>query len=234
MEFFFDSLKEAFLLIVRLNPDILYISWTSLWITSVSCLLATLFGLSVALIIASNQFKGKRILITILNTLMALPTVVVGLLVYSFLSRKGLFGAWDILYTPYAMIIGQFILATPIITAITISTLEGANEKIQKTALTLGATKFQAVLTMAKELHIMILAAVVAGFGKIFSEVGVSMILGGNIRNYTRNITTSIAFETSKGEFSLALALGLILLIIAFGINLLFQQLVKIKKNEIL
>ncbi len=223
MEYIFDALKKAFILIGSLDSELLRISWTSLWVTGTSVTLAALFSLPLAFIIATNQFKGKSALVTILNTLMALPTVVVGLLVYSFLCRRGLLGNLALLYTPYAMIIGQFILAGPIITALTISALEGADEGIEKTALTLGATKLQSLISLSGEARTAISAAVIAGFGRVFAEVGVSMMLGGNIRNYTRNITTAIAFETAKGEFSLALALGLILLLFAFTINLLLQ-----------
>ncbi len=167
---------------------------------------------------------------TILNTLMSLPTVVVGLLAYSFLCRRGLLGNFELLYTPLAMIIGQLILACPIIISLVISALGGADGIIERTAITLGATKFQRLLVLAMEMRMAISAAIIAGFGRIFSEVGVSMMLGGNIKNYTRNITTAIAFETSKGEFSLGLALGIVLLACAFLINLVFQMLIKDEK----
>ncbi|MBU3955760.1 ABC transporter permease, partial [bacterium] len=156
-------------------------------------------------------------------TLMALPTVIVGLLVYSFVCRQGLLGSFELLYTPYAMIIGQVVLASPIITALTLAALENADDRIRKTAVTLGAGEFRSLLALASEMRGMIAAAVIAGFGRIFAEVGVSMMLGGNIRNYTRNITTAIAFETSRGEFSLAFALGIILLAIAFTVNIVLQ-----------
>lgn len=223
MEYIFDSLKKAFILIGSLDGELLRVSWTSLRVTGASVTLATLFSLPAAFIIATNQFKGKSALVTILNTLMALPTVVVGILVYSFLFRRGLLGNLALLYTPYAMVIGQFILAGPIITALTISALEGADERIERTAFTLGATKFQSLMSLSGEVRPAISAAVIAGFGRVFAEVGVSMMLGGNIKNYTRNITTAIAFETARGEFSLALALGIILLFFAFTVNLLFQ-----------
>ncbi|MBI5573924.1 MAG: ABC transporter permease [Elusimicrobia bacterium] len=227
MSYFFDSLGKAFFLIFTLDGNILQISWTSLWITGTSVLIAAIFSMSLVFIISINQFKGRQILITIINTLTALPTVVIGLVVYSMLCRKGFLGGFNFLYTPYAMIIGQIILATPIITALVLSVMENADKKIYITAIALGATKFQSISTLAKELHIMILSAVIVGFGRVFSEVGISMMLGGNIKNYTRNITTAIAFETTKGEFILGLALGLILIIIALGINLLFQVFVK-------
>ena len=227
MEFIFESLKEAFLLIIRLDKELLFISWTSIWIATTSTILSLVFGIPLAFAITTNKFKGKQILITIINTLMALPTVVVGLLVYSFICRRGFFGDFKLLYTPYAMIIGQFILVCPIITSLVISVLSGADERIQKTVLTLGATKFQSVLTLAGELRSGFLASIITGFGRVFSEVGVSMMLGGNIKNYTRNITTAIALETAKGEFTVGLALGMVLLIVAFKINLISRLLIK-------
>jgi len=227
MDFLLDSLKKAFILIGTLDRELLGISWRSIWIASASTSLATLVGLPLAFVIATKKFKGRRMLVTILNTLMSLPTVVVGLLVYSFICRRGLLGDFELLYTPYAMIIGQFILASPIITALGFSALQGADERIERTARTLGASRMQALLAVAGEMRPGMLAAVIAGFGRVFAEVGVSMMLGGNIRNYTRNITTAIAFETSRGDFSLAFALGIILLLFALVINLLFQLLAR-------
>ena len=223
MTYILGSLKEAFILIARLDPEFIRISWTSLRITGGAVFISIILSLPAAFLIAANRFKGKMVLVTVLNTLMALPTVVVGLLVYSFLCRRGLLGHFELLYTPYAMIAGQVILASPIITALTISSLEGADTRIRKTAAALGATELQTVAMLARETSGMIAAAVIAGFGRVFAEVGVSMMLGGNIRNYTRNITTAIAFETSRGEFTLALALGIVLLLIAFAVNLLLQ-----------
>ncbi|MBU2528395.1 MAG: ABC transporter permease [Candidatus Omnitrophota bacterium] len=223
MTYILEGLKEAFVLIGNLDPEFLRVSWTSLWITGISVSVSAGLSLPAAFLIETKRFKGKSALVTVLNTLMALPTVVVGLLVYSLLCRKGLFGDLGLLYTPAAMIIGQVILASPIITALTVSSLEGADKRIRKTALTLGATELQSLMMLAHEARGLIASAVLAGFGRIFAEVGVSMMLGGNIRNYTRNITTAIAFETSRGEFALALALGIVLLIFAFSINLLLQ-----------
>ena len=225
MDLLLDSLKKAFILIGTLDRELLGVAGRSIWIASASTALATLISLPVAFIIATKKFKGRRALVTILNTLMALPTVVVGLLVYSFICRRGFLGDFKLLYTPYAMIIGQFILASPIITALTVSALEGADKRVGRTARTLGAGRAQALLTIAGEVRPAVLSAVVAGFGRVFAEVGISMMLGGNIRNYTRNITTAIAFETSRGEFALGLALGMILLFFALVINLLFQLL---------
>ncbi len=166
-----------------------------------------------------NAFKGKGTVITVFNTLMAFPTVVVGLMVYSLISNKGPFGTFDLLFTPSAMIIGQFILATPIIIALTISASQGVDPRIRKTAVSLGASGLQSAVAVALESRFAVIAAIAAGFGRVIGEVGASMMLGGNIRGVTRNIPTAIALETSKGEFSVGLALGFILLTVALFIN---------------
>lgn len=233
MEYIFESLIEAVSLLFHLDRGFMRIAWTSVWVSGISVILATLLSLPLACIIATNQFRGKKTLVTILNTLMSLPTVVVGLLVYSFLCRRGPLGNLSLLYTPYAMIIGQFILVSPIITALTISSIEGADKRIEKTALTLGATKVQSLFVLTAEMKMGILAAVIAGFARVFAEVGISMMLGGNIKNYTRNITTAIAFETTRGEFSLGLALGIILLLCAFLINIMFQLLIRVRNEAV-
>jgi tungstate transport system permease protein len=147
----------------------------------------------------------------------------VGLLVYSFLSRRGLLGNMGILYTPYAMIMGQTLLAFPIIAVLSLSATQGADKRVERTAMSLGANRIQTALLVLVEVRFAMFAAIITGFSRIFSEVGVSMMLGGNIRGYTRNITTAIALETGKGEFALGIALGMIMLTIALLINILLN-----------
>jgi tungstate transport system permease protein len=197
----------------------------SLKVSCSAVLLATIVGIPLSFLIALNEFKGKRTLITLVNTMMALPTVVVGLFVFSAISRQGPLGVLGLLFTPTAMIIGQFILATPIITALSISAIRGVDPRIRITALSLGAQSYQVVMTLILEARFAIMAAIIAGFGRIVGEVGSAMMLGGNIRGYTRSITTAIALETSKGEFSLGLALGIILLTVALSVNILLRSL---------
>ena len=151
--------------------------------------------------------------------------VLVGLFVFSAISRQGPLGVLGLLFTPTAMLIGQFILATPIITALSISAIRGVDPRIRVTALSLGAHSHQLVMTLILEARFAIMAAIIAGFGRIIGEVGSAMMLGGNIRGYTRSITTAIALETSKGEFSLGLALGIILLTVALSVNILLRSL---------
>jgi len=179
-----------------------------------------LAGIPLGLFLAIKKFKGKRVVATILNALMAVPTVVIGLLVYSFLGRQGLMGSFGLLYTPTAIVVGQFILALPIITAMVFSVTLGKEQKILKTAYGLGATPTEALKIFLWEIKIPLLAAIMAGFGRVIGEVGVSMMLGGNIYRVTRTMTTAIALETSKGEFGLGLVLGFVLLMVALGVNL--------------
>ncbi|MFH1037675.1 MAG: ABC transporter permease [PVC group bacterium] len=223
MEYLFTGITDAGRLIIHCNPELLRIVWVSIRVSGTALLFAALAGIPLGFWVAVTTFPGKRAAVTLLNTLMGLPTVVVGLWGYSFLSRRGLLGSWGLLYTPGAMIIGQFVLATPIIAALSLAAVQGINRQVALTALTLGASPRQKNWKVLSEAKFAILAAVIAGFGRIFAEIGASTMLGGNIQGYTRNITTAIAYETGKGEFSLGIALGIILLVIALGINILLQ-----------
>lgn len=217
--------SEALRLIVGLDRELVAISLVSLKIAAISTALSTAVGVPLGAVAALAVFPGRRLVGTVLNTLMALPTVVVGLLVYSFLSRQGPLGAWGILYTQTAMVVGQCVLVTPIVAALTMNVLTRADPRAHATALSLGATAVRAAWTVVSECRLGLICAVTAGFGRAFAEVGVSMMLGGNIRWYTRNLTTAIAFETSKGEFAMGLALGMVLLAVAFTINIILQVL---------
>lgn len=223
MGYLLEGLKHAFDLIVTLDREVYSTTYISLKISTVAILSSALIAVPLGFIIGTNKFRGKSAVITVLNTMMAIPTVVVGLVVYSMVSHKGPFGPLGLLFTPMAMIIGQFILATPIIVSLTISATQGIDPRIRSTAMALGADSFQAALAIVLETRFALVSAVVAGFGRIIGEVGASMMLGGNIREYTRNIPTAIALETSKGEFSLGLALGFILLSVALMINFLLR-----------
>ncbi len=223
MNYILDGFKEAFHLIFTLDGEVFSAVLTSLRVSCTAIILAVIVGLPLGFCIAINEFRGKRLVITVLNTLMALPTVVVGLTVYALVSRRGPLGPLNLLYTPYAMIIGQFILATPIIAALAISATHSVDEEISVTALTLGANGKQAGLMVLLEARFGLLAAVIAAFGRIIGEVGAAMMLGGNIRRATRTISTAIALQTSMGEFAVGIALGIILLMVAFLINILFH-----------
>lgn len=168
-----------------------------------------------------RNLRGKQLVVTFFNTMLALPTVVIGLLVYSLLSRRGVFGSLGWLYTQKAMIFGQIILVTPIVVAFTISAVSRIDVRYRRTALTLGASSWQAAMVVLRSVRFSIVAAIVAAFGRVISEIGISMMLGGNARGFTRTMTTAMALEYDKGEFVLALALGIVLLLISLGVNMM-------------
>jgi len=223
LDFIIEGIFRSWQLIFSLDKEIISIVLLSLRVSLTATILASFLGIPLGFLIAVREYWGKRLTIAIVNTLLALPTVVVGLLIYSLISRRGPLGILGLLFTPWAMIIGQFVLALPIIIALTYSAVQGIDKKVRNTALTLGATDYQAALTVIREARYAVLAAVVTGFGRVIAEVGAAMILGGNIKGSTRVMTTAIALETSKGEFGFALALGLILLLVAFSVNILLH-----------
>ena len=181
--------------------------------------LASLLGIPAGIVIGIGEFPLKRAVMVGLNSLMAMPTVVLGLLVYGLISRQGILGGWDLLFTPAGVIIGLTLLAVPIVANYSLSAVKGADRRILPTALTLGASRRQGLIQLTLEIRFGIFAAIIAGFGRVISEVGVAMMLGGNIRGYTRTMTTAIALETSKGEFALGLALGIILMGVSVAVN---------------
>ena len=223
MQFLYDSFISAFLLLISLDPDVYFIIWVSLKVSLSSTLITSVFGIPAGFIIAFREFRAKRALITILNSLMSLPTVVVGLTVYAFISRKGILGILELLYTPKAMIIGQVILIMPIITSLTIAAISQIDVRYRKTAMTLGANTFQTAILLLREARFGVIAAIIASFGRVISEIGISMMLGGNAKGFTRTMTTAMALEYDKGEFVLGVALGLVLLLISLSINIIFQ-----------
>ena len=222
--FFVDAIVSSFNLILSFDQPLFYVVWTSLKVSLIAVLIAVFFSLPLGVVVALNNFKGKQFLLACLNTLMALPTVVVGLLLYGILNRQGLLGGFGLLYTPTAMVIGQCALIIPIIWNLCISAVNSADPRLAKTCTALGASYFQRSIIYMSEVRFALIAAVVAGFGRAIGEVGIAMMLGGNIDGYTRTMTTAIALETSKGEFEFALALGFMLLLVAFIVNAVLQQ----------
>jgi len=221
--FVIEGIEKAFQLILTLDKEIFIIVLLSLKVSLTAIFLSSLLGVYLGFLMAVKNFWGKNFIIATTNTLLALPTVVVGLIIYSLISRKGPLGVFGLLFTPSAMIIGQFILATPIIIALTHSAIQGIDKRVRSTTLTLGATESQSAWMVIKEARYAVLAAIITGFGRVIAEVGAAMMLGGNIKGSTRTMTTAIALETSKGEFGFGIALGIILLTIAFSINILLH-----------
>jgi len=231
MDYIFEGLKNALKMIVGLDRQVISIALVSIKVSITSIILATLLGVPVGFYVGLKNFWGKTAVVIILNTLMALPTVLIGLLVYSFLSRQGPLGTLGLLYTPWAMVIGQSILAFPVVAGLSLSATQGVDKRVEKTALTLGANGRQTALAILAEGRFAIFAAIIAGFGRVFTEVGISMMVGGNIQGYTRNITTAIALETGKGEFGLGIALGIVLLMVALPINILLYGIAKLPRT---
>ncbi|MFH1487372.1 MAG: ABC transporter permease [Pseudomonadota bacterium] len=225
MGFLLDSLLSAFLLLWSMDPELYFIIYVSLKVSLLSTVIASLLGVPLGFLIAFNDFRAKRLTITVLNSLLALPTVVVGLLVYAFISRRGVLGMLDLLYTQKAMIIGQVILILPIVATLTIAAISRIDERYRTTAMTLGATHFQTAMAIFREARFSIVAAVVTAFGRVIAEVGVSMMLGGNAKGFTRTMTTAMALEYDKGEFVLGVALGVVLLLVSFAMNIFLNML---------
>ena len=223
MSFFLDSMRMALRLIVALDPELMHIVRVSLSVSLQATFGASILGIPAGFVIAYAKIPGKRALITVLNSLLAIPTVVIGLFVYMILSRRGPLGALELLYTEHAMIIGQFLLIAPVTCALTLSAISRVDERYRITAKTLGANAWQTALIILREGRFGICAAVVTAFGRVISEIGISMMLGGNIKGYTRTMTTAMALEYDKGSFILALALGVVLMLISLGVNIIFN-----------
>jgi tungstate transport system permease protein len=227
MDSILNGLTQAFSLILHLNPELFGIIMLSLKVSGIALLIATAFGLPAGALLGLRRFPGRGLAISTANTFMGLPPVVVGLFVYLLLSRKGPLGFLGLLYSPSAMIIAQTILATPIVVALCQSAIVNVDPIIRQAARTLGATPRQVTITIIAEARYGILSAIIAAFGRVMAEVGAILIVGGNIAGYTRVMTTTIALETDKGNFELALALGIILLVISFGINFILHAVQK-------
>jgi tungstate transport system permease protein len=218
---------QAIQLLVSGDREVFFIAWTSLRLSLVSVVVAAALSLPLGFLIGLKSFRGKKAVIAFLNTLMALPTVVVGLLVYTFISRAGPLGFLGLLFTPAAINVGQVILCFPLITSLVYSALSRLDRRLPETLITLGARPAEVFRMTIWEGRVAIASALLSGFGRVVGEVGVAMMLGGNIRWYTRTLTTAIALETSKGEFELGLALGIILMAIAFLVNFTLHGIIK-------
>jgi tungstate transport system permease protein len=217
---FIDAIK----LIVTLNPEVIGITARSISISLTSIFLASVICIPLGGLIEFRTFPGKRALINLIQTFYSIPTVTVGLLVFLLISREGPLGSLGLLFTPKGMVLGQTLLITPIMIGLTISALRGVNAQVRDTAKSLGASEFQIIMVILKEARHAVVAAVLLGFGRALSEVGVAMMIGGNIRGYTRVLTTAIALQTSMGDIELSMALGIILISISLVVNLLLGR----------
>ena len=215
------GIETAFRLIQTLDAEVIDITLRTLRITLSSVIISSIIAIPIGAVITFHEFRGKKLLISLIQTLYSLPTVIVGLLCFMLLSRSGPLGFLGFLFTPNGMIFGQTILIIPIMAGLTIAALQAIDPIITDTIRSLGASKFQFLKTHIKEARFTIMAAVIIGFSRAISEVGTAIMIGGNIKGHTRVLTTAISLQTSMGNFSLSLALGIVLLGIALIINLL-------------
>lgn len=223
MNFIVDGTRRAVSLLLALDRDVLEITALSVSVTAAAVAIAALIGIPIGVAVALGEFKGKRAAVTLLNTLLSFPTVLIGLTVYSFICRRGPFGMLGLLYSPAAIVAGDVILAAPIIAALSLAATRSVDPRARAAAMALGATPLQGALTVLHEARFALLSAIIAATGRVISEVGAAMMLGGNIEGYTRTLTTAISLETSKGDFGLAIALGGILLLAALALNIGLQ-----------
>ncbi len=219
MDLIAEGIYKAFVLLLTLDPEVLRITLLSLSVSGSATLISLILGISLGIFIALREFSGKKFVISTINTGMGLPPVVVGLFVSIFLWRNGPFGFLGLLYTPVAMIIAQAIIATPLVMGVSVAAIQHLPKNLRYQILALGATRLQMMWLLIREARLPLLAAVMAGFGGVISEVGASIMVGGNIKGYTRVLTTATVMETSKGNFDIAIALSIILMVLAFVIN---------------
>jgi tungstate transport system permease protein len=227
MELIWEGVKEAFLLLLRGDPEVLKVAWFSLEVSGLATLIALTFGVPFGALLAFKVFPGRQITVSLINTGMGLPPVVVGLFVCIVLWRSGPLGFFELLYTPGAIVMAQFIIAFPIVTGLTMAAMQQIDPKLLLQLKSLGASRVQLMTVLVWEARLPVLAAVIAGFGAVISEVGAVMMVGGNIMGHTRVLTTATVLETRKGNFEVAIALSLILIALTFLITWLlthFQQ----------
>jgi len=216
MEIVWQGLKEALRLLLAGDPQVLAIAWLSLKLSALATVCSLLVGVPIGTLLALKRFPGRGLLVSLVNTGMGLPPVVVGLFVSITLWRSGPLGFLELLYTPTAIVIAQFVISVPILTGLTMAALQEIDPKLHTQLLGVGASQIQLIWTLLLEARMPMLAAVIAGFGAVISEVGAVMMVGGNILGYTRVLTTATVLETRKGAFDVAIALSLILLTLTF------------------
>jgi tungstate transport system permease protein len=224
MELIWRGAVKAAELVFSFDAEVWSITWRSLQVSGYATLISLLIGIPLGIALALQRFPGRGATVAVINTGMGLPPVVVGLFVSIFLWRSGPLGFMELIYTPTAMVLAQVIIAFPIVAGLTMASFQALNPNLALQLLGIGASKTQLLWLLCKEAKLPLLAAVMAGFGGVISEVGASMMVGGNIRGQTRVLTTATVLETGKGNFDIAIALGLILLALTFGINLLLTR----------
>lgn len=225
MTVIWEGFLSAIVMLTSLDPDVLAITWRTIHVSTVATFISVLIGIPIGTALALNRFRGRGVLVSLINFGMGLPPVVVGLATWLMLTRYGPLGMLGLLYTPTAMILAQAIIASPIVAGFSLAAIQSVNPKLLLQIQSLGTTRFQYLMLLLWEARLGILSAVIAGFGGVISEVGASMMVGGNIRGYTRVLTTATVLEVSKGKFELATALSIILLALTFVIVSLLSYL---------
>lgn len=232
MELIWNGLVQAFKLLFTLDPEVLEVTLLTLKVSGTATLISVLIGVPLGGLLALSKFPGRNFLVSLSNFGMGLPPVVVGLWVSIFLWRSGPLGFMDIIYTPYAMIIAQAIIASPIVTSFTLAAIQQINPQLRLQLIALGANRLQMMRYLVKEAKLGLLAAVMAGFGGVISEVGASQMVGGNIEGMTRVLTTATVMEVSKGDFDYAIALSIILLLLAYGVTAILTAVQQGRNNQ--
>lgn len=232
MELIWQGLVKAFQMLFALDPEVLEVTWLTLKVSGTATLVSVLIGVPLGAILALGRFPGRNFLVSLANFGMGLPPVVVGLWVSIFLWRSGPFGDLNIIYTPLAIIIAQAVIASPIVVSFTLAAIQQINPRLRMQLLALGANRLQMLWSLVKEAKLGLLAAVMAGFGGVVSEVGASMMVGGNIKGQTRVLTTATVMEVNKGNFDVAIALSIILLLLAYGVTVLLTVLQQWRSNN--
>lgn len=225
MEFLADGFRRAWALLVGGDAEVYGIALLTLKVAVVATVVSCVLGLPLGYFLATRRFWGRRAALTVVNTALAFPTVVVGLLLYGMLSRRGPLGGIGWLYTWQAIVVGDVLLALPIAAALSAAAIQGVDPRIRRTAETLGAGRWLTAWTVTREARFALAAVITAAFGQVVAEIGTAMIVGGNIRGSTRTLTTAVALYTSQGDFGMALALGLILVVMALLVNIALQVL---------
>ncbi len=220
-----EPTRDAFALLLRGDPELLQIIWLSIWLSLTAIALISPPSIALGFLLAKRRFPGQRAVVVLVQALLSFPTVVIGLIIYLLLSRRGPLGSFELLFSPTAIVIGYMVIAFPILVVFTVSAVQGADPRVYETARSLGASPVQAAFTTLREVRFGIIAAIVNAFGRVVSEVGCAIMVGGNIAGLTRNMPTAIALETSKGDFAQGIALGMVLMALAVGINVLMALL---------
>ncbi len=223
MEYILDGLKHGLLMLLPPDREIMQIIFLSLAVSGGATVLAAMAAVPTSLFLALKEFRGKRLLVGLVNTAMSVPAVLIGLLVYGLVSRRGPLGALGLLFNPGAMILAQALLAFPLITALALAALKGIAREARDLALALGANRQQLALAVIRQGRFAFLTALIAGFSRIIGETGMTLMVGGNIKGHTRVLTTAISLETMKGNFEIGIALGIVLLLAALTINIILQ-----------